>query len=220
MAKRLALIHTVTSLTATFNGLCGELIPDVSVFHIADESLIQNTIQAGKVTPTTARRLFGYMVSAEEAGADMILVTCSSVGRVVEMVRPFLNIPAVRVDEAMADLAVRTGPRIGVAATLSTTLGPTADLIRARAAAHGKQAMVTDKLVEGAFQALLSGDTARHDALVSADLKELAAISDVIVLAQASMARVADALPESVKGIPILSSPRLAIERVAGLLRG
>jgi Asp/Glu/hydantoin racemase len=107
------------------------VIPDVSLFHIADQSLIQNTIQAGKVTPTIARRLFGYMVSAEEAGADIILVTCS-VGRVVEMVRPFLNIPAVRVDEAMADLAVRTGRRIGAAATLSTTLEATADLICTR----------------------------------------------------------------------------------------
>jgi Asp/Glu/hydantoin racemase len=219
MTKKLAMIHTVTSLTSTFAALCRELVPDVGVFHIADESLIQNTIQAGKVTPLTARRLLGHMVSAEEAGADMILVTCSSVGRVVEMARPFLNVPAVRVDEAMADLAVRTGSRIGVAATVLTTLGPTADLIRARAAAHGKQVTVTEMLVQDAFRALLAGDTAKHDALVSAGLTKLAANSDVIVLAQASMARVIDALPESGKSVPILSSPRLAVEHVAELLR-
>jgi hypothetical protein len=35
-------------------------------------------------------------------------------------------VPVIRVDEAMADQAVKTGPRIGVIATLSTTLEPTA----------------------------------------------------------------------------------------------
>jgi hypothetical protein len=42
----------------------------------------------------------------------------------------------------------------------------------------------------------------------------------VIVLAQASMARVADALdPTETGGTPILSSPRLGMERVAARLR-
>ena len=40
----------------------------------------------------------------------------------------------------------------------------------------------------------------------------------MVVLAQASMARVVDALPESERTVPILSSPRLGVERVAELL--
>ena len=45
----------------------------------------------------------------------------------------------------MADKAVESGPRIGVAATLSTTLDPTVDLIERRAAALGKQIELTSR---------------------------------------------------------------------------
>ena len=79
--------------------------------------------------------------------------------------------------------------RIGVIATLSTTLEPTADLIQRRAALAGKKIELTSKLCEGAFEALMSGDGATHDAKVAAALKELSQQVDVIVLAQASMAR-------------------------------
>ena len=41
---------------------------------------------------------------------------------------------------------------------------------------------------------------------------------DVILLAQASMARVVDTLPEADKRIPILASPPAAIAHLASLL--
>ena len=145
----------------------------------------------------------------------LAMVTCSSMGPAVEWSRAFIDIPVLRVDEAMAALAVQTGSRIGVAATLSTTMNPTADLIRTKAAAQGKEIQLATKLCEGAFEAVIAGDTARHDALVTAGLRELTAKSDVIVLAQASMARVVDGLPKEEKRIPILSSPRLAVEALA-----
>jgi hypothetical protein len=51
-----------------------------------------------------------------------------------------------------------------------------------------------------------------HDQLVSEALKELAGKVDVVVLAQASMARVLSGVTSN--GTPILSSPRLAVERL------
>jgi len=66
-----------------------------------------------------------------DSGADYILVTCSSIGAAVEKAAETANIPVLRVDQPMADLAVQTGKRIGVIATLQTTLEPTADLVRA-----------------------------------------------------------------------------------------
>lgn len=215
MQKKIAFIHTVVSLPAVFKSLCAEILPEAAMFHIVDESLLQNTIRAGKLMPITARRLLGYLVSAQEAGANLAMVTCSSVGPAAEWSRCFVDIPVYRVDEAMAELAVRTGSRIGVAATLSTTMNPTTELVRSKAAAIGKDIELTSKLCEGAFEAVISGDTARHDALVSEGLRELMKQSDVIVLAQASMARVVDALPETEKRVPILSSPRLAVESLA-----
>jgi Asp/Glu/hydantoin racemase len=215
MTIRIAYIHTVTGLVATFKSLTEELIPQADVFNIVDESLLQNTIRLNRLSNTTRRRLAGYLISAEEAGAQAILVTCSSVGPAVDGARSLVNVPVFRVDQPMADLAVQSGGCIGVAATLQTTLEPTSELINRRAEAAGKRVQVVNRLCEGAFEAVIRGDTARHDALVAQGLRDLASQADVIVLAQASMARVVDQLSPEERKVPILSSPRLAVEALA-----
>ena len=118
----------------------------------------------------------------------------------------------------MADQAVQTGKRIGVIATLSTTLQPTSDLVKRRAAKAGKTIELETVLCEGAFDALMSGDAATHDALVTKALRELSAKTDVIVLAQASMGRVADNLAPEDKKVPILASPAIAIQHIGFLV--
>src|SRR5207249_666121 len=112
------------------------------------------------------------------------------------------------------------GSRIGVIATLASTLEPTAALIKARGSAAGKEIDLKTVVVEGAFEAVISGNGAKHDALVGSALKNLATQVDVIVLAQASMARVVESLSVPEKPVPILSSPRLAIEHLAALCAG
>ncbi|MCB9136828.1 MAG: aspartate/glutamate racemase family protein [Caldilineaceae bacterium] len=216
----LALVHTGTFLTSVFTDLCREAMPDVDIFNIVDESLIKNTIAANELTPQTSRRLAEYLRSAQEAGADAILVTCSSIGPAVEAARPFLDIPVLRVDTPMADEAIRRGERIGVVATLPTTLKPTVELIERQARLQGKAVDVISSLCEGAFDAVASGDAETHDRLVAAAIRELMSQADVIVLAQASMARAADTIPESELDAPILSSPGLAVQSAQEVMSG
>jgi Asp/Glu/hydantoin racemase len=217
--KTLGLIHTSATLVPVFQQLCNQHLPGIQVFNIVDDSLIKNVIKCGELRPDTARRVVGYAASAESAGADFILYTCSSIGAAVETAATLTKVPVLRVDQPMADKAVQTGRRIGVIATLPTTLDPTTDLVKRRAALVKKEVQVIAKLCEGAFDALMSGDTAKHDAMVVKALKELSSETDVIVLAQASMARVVDTLDEADKKIPILASPGIAIAHIATLLR-
>jgi hypothetical protein len=127
--------------------------------------------------------------------------------------------PVLRIDTAMAEEAVRRGQRIGVAATLPTTLGPTSDLIRAAAERADRAVEVRTGLAEGAF-ALLASDPAEHDRRVRATLTDLAAWADVIVLAQASMTRAVEgsAIVAGGRSVPLLTSPRLGVERLASVL--
>jgi Asp/Glu/hydantoin racemase len=217
--KTLGLIHTSATLVPVFQQLCNVYLPNVQVFNIVDDSLIKNVIKCGELKPDTARRVVNYAASAEAAGADFILYTCSSIGAAVETAATLSKIPVLRVDQPMADKAVQTGNKIGVIATLSTTLNPTTDLVKRRAAVAGKDVQVISKLCEGAFDALMSGDAAKHDTMVAAALKELSSQVDVIVLAQASMARVVDTLDAADKKVPILSSPTIAIEYLAKILQ-
>src|ERR1035437_8538980 len=110
------------------------------------------------------------------------MVTCSSIGPAVEAGAKLIGVPVLRVDQPMADQAVVTGKKIGVIATLRTTLEPTADLILRRAALAGKKIELTSRLCDGAFEALMGGDAATHDAKVAAAFKELSQSGDVIVL--------------------------------------
>jgi glutamate racemase len=216
--KKLGLVHTSATLVPVFAQLCKEKLPNVEVFNIADDSLVKCIREAGSLTAAIARRVAGYLESAELAGADYIMVTCSSIGLAVEAGAKLIGVPVLRVDQPMADKAVATGKKIGVIATLRTTLEPTADLILRRATLTGKQIELTSKLCEGAFEALMSGDAATHDAKVAAALKELSQQVDVIVLAQASMARVVETLSPEDKRVPILASPGIAVDYLATVL--
>jgi Asp/Glu/hydantoin racemase len=215
---KLGFLHTVLSLPPVFTQLAGELIPGTEVFHIVDESLLTATRESGSLTTLTKRRLFGHVASAVDAGADMVVVTCSSMGPGVDIIHDLVDVPVLRVDEPMADEAVRLGTVIGVLATLPTTLEPTVELVARRGQHAGKRVKVVPSLCTGAFDALMAGEQDLHDSLVLEGFRKLAEQSEVVVLAQASMARVTAGLDDDERSVPILSSPRLAMERVAQLL--
>src|SRR3990172_784852 len=141
--KQLGLLHTSATLVPIFEQLCKSKLAGVSVFNLVDDSLIKDVIQHGKLRPQTARRVAQHIAAAEDAGADFIMVTCSSIGPAVETAATLASVPVLRVDQPMADHAVAAAHRIGVIATLPTTLQPTADLIRRRSAAAGRSVTLT-----------------------------------------------------------------------------
>jgi Asp/Glu/hydantoin racemase len=217
MNPKLAFLHTSHVLIPLFASLAKDLLPGFESFHMTDESLIRNTIAAQRLTHTTTRRLAAMIGSANEAGASAVMVTCSSIGPAVQVARALYDFPIFRIDEAMADTAVSMGVRIGVAATLRTTLEPTLDLLKETAARAAKDVEILPSLFEEAFEAVLSGDTERHDSIVKEGLLDLRDRTDVVVLAQASMSRVLGQLQLN-GGSPILSSPELAVRRMRDVL--
>ena len=65
----------------------------------------------------------------------------------------------------------------------------------------------------------MAGDTKTHDEIVSKALLNEMNGMDVVVLAQASMARVLGAMKADALRMPVLSSPELAVQRMAEVLR-
>jgi len=211
--SKLAIIHTTPATVEPMKALASELLPGRELVNFVDDSILPQLAQNGANLAEVEERLIHYARFAEEVGADVILEACSSVGEVVSKMQAAVSVPIVRIDEAMAEEAVQRGTRLGLAATLPTTLGPTARLLKAKADAAGKQVEVTPLLIEGAYQRLMSGDREGHDNLLVEKLRELAHSVDVVVLAQASMARVLPGLSAAEQS-KFMSSPRLAMERV------
>lgn len=146
-----------------------------------------------------------YMKAAEE-GVDAMLNLCSSVGEVADSVQDvakYIGVPIVRVDEEMCREAVRKGQRIGVMATLPTTLEPTKGTILRMARECGKHVELVDCLVDGAFGL----DQDQFKARMTEMAATIADQVDVIVFAQGSMAYCEEYIAEKF-GKVVLSSPR------------
>ena len=218
MAQQVVFIHTVQPLLPVFAQLGAELLPGVKLHHILDEPLIERVRRRGVLAPEDAARVAAHVEAAAHIGADAVLITCSTISPCVDDVRPTAPLPVLKIDEAMIAEAVRLGYKIGVAATAATTLEPTRSLLEEAAARAGKAIEVELVFVDAALPALLAGDAATHDRLLKAEVLALAERSDVVVLAQASMARVLAVIPEAARPVPILSSPHLALAQVRGLL--
>ena len=214
---KLAIIHTTPATVESLKALVVELLPGCALNNFVDDSILPQLAQNGGNLTEVEDRLVHYARFAEQVGADAILEACSSVSELVANMRAAVSIPVVRIDEAMAEEAVRRGSRLGVAATLATTLQPTARLLRAKAQAAGAQVEITPVLVEGAYQKLMAGDRDGHDNLLVEKLGELAQVTDAVVLAQASMARVLPRLSASERD-KFLVSPRLAMEQVKKII--
>jgi Asp/Glu/hydantoin racemase len=213
---KLAIIHTAPVNIAPLNALAAELLPDYEVVNLMDDSMLKDVIAGGAVADVEAR-LVQYARIAEQGGADGILHVCSSIRDLVPRVQSEVQIPIVCIDEAMAETAVRHARRVGVAATLPSTLEPTLALLRRKAAQVEHPVEIVPVLAEGAFARLQAGDAAAHDALLREALATLAEQVDVVVLAQASMARVVETLPAAVQ-TRFLSSPRLGMEHMKRVL--
>lgn len=171
----------------------------------------------GHVTPRIIQRMCWYFGAAEQLGADVVFNACSTVGEVSDIAARTIETPVIKVDEAMAREAARIGERIALIATVPTTVGPSTRLIQKSAKELGKSATVTATLCSSAFEMLLKGDKAGHDQSVINEIKKASQEADVVALAQVSMARLLDFIPDTL-GVPVLASLALGVKDVISFL--
>ncbi|MET0312374.1 MAG: aspartate/glutamate racemase family protein [Burkholderiaceae bacterium] len=217
MTPRIAFLHTSPVHIATFAGLAAAMAPEFAVTHAVDEALLADARERGTQDPALVRRIHQAMAHAAAGGAAAVVCTCSTIGGVAERTPTGGRYTAVRIDRAMADRAVTLGSEVLVVAALESTLGPTSRLVRESAEALGRAVEIRQFLVEGAWAAFLQDDRASYIAAIASAVRAGHGSSDVIVLAQASMAPAAQALDDL--GIPVLASPALGVQAVVDRLR-
>ncbi len=215
--KRIALIHTVRSVLDSFEALLRAALPEpVLVHNILDDFLATDAAEKGVFTETNVARLAADLKNAELTGADFIIVTCSTLTPAVTKLREVVKVPVLAIDDELCRRAVDHGKRILVMATAASTVEPTTSKIRAEAEAAGKTVTIETLLVVEALVALKGGDPGTHDRLL-AEAAAAVRDADVIVLAQASMAR-AEGLVAAASKLPVLSSPALCVADAARTL--
>ena len=194
--KRLFLLHTMpfvmNNISAPLEREFLAAHPDVEIQTMLDTSLLADTMAAGRVTPRTAARLLSYVREAEQAGASLLLLTCTSLGEGMAHVRNLTSLPTLCITEPLVREALDLGNRIGIIGTLPTSPAQIIEPLLAEARRRGLERddlSIAVEVVEAAFQARGRGDTEAHDRLVSAAVLRLAREHELnsIVFAQASM---------------------------------
>lgn len=216
--RQIVFIHSVPPLIGVFDRLSADLQENTTTLHILDEPLLKKVQQQGEFLEMDYERLRSHVHSAEMISACMVIVTCSTFSPAVDMIRSSASIPVLKIDEKMIERAVETGLSIGVVATAASTIQPTETSLRRTAEGRGKKISIQTMLVENALPLLLKGEAQKHDELVISAIREISSKVEVIVLAQASLARVMEYLPRDVMQIPILASPYLVLEQAREIL--
>ena len=192
--KTLALIHTVSwydkSVVIPFARPWLKANPDVRLFNIMDDSLLAESLVHNGATPAVIRRLQHYVMAAEAMGADVAMISCTTVGEASRLARGWATIPVFNIDEPMAQEAVQKGSRLGIIATVPTSPAATKRLLERCAAEAGRSVQIEIALNEEAFARLQKGDIEGHNELVHREMDRLAEKVDVLVLGQISLAQI------------------------------
>lgn len=210
-APRIAFVHTGAVVIPPVAELAREHLAGATTVNYLDDKIVADLGDPERAA-SVPERLIDLAMAARSAGADVVMLTCSSISHLAAPTAEAVGIPVLRIDEAMADAAVQAGDRVAVLATLPTTLTPTLGLLRERASLAGRSPEFVSEVIEGAFAAVSGGDRETHDRLVAAAISRVAPRVDVVVLAQASMASAAAAVEVDV---PVLTSLEPGIRRLS-----
>jgi Asp/Glu/hydantoin racemase len=208
------LLNTSIGTGASMCDLFKAAFPETVVNNTVDDSIVREIIEnSNLMTASVVKRVCAYVIAAEQAGDDLVVICCSTISGLSETAKKMVSIPVMGIDEPMAELAVSNAHRIMVLATIPTTLGPSLELLKRTAVRLGKSVELDSLLCKQARSHLDRGQADRHDAILKREIEKAFQRSDIVVLAQASMARVIDAVDLTMKD-RVLTSPPIALQAI------
>ena len=216
--KTLGVIHAVNLTIRAMQPFIDKYIPDIEVVHLCDDTIQRDNIRAGVgVIPKVNYFKFAqYAHNLEEAGVGVILLACSTFNYAAELARPMINVPIMQIDRPMMEEAVRQGPRVGLLATLATTVPSSERLLRIIAAEQKRDVQITTVLRPEAFEAIQKGDAATHNRILLEEIEKLSGGVDTIAMAQLSMSALEPHLGKT--RVPVYNSGATGFARIRQML--
>lgn len=201
-------LHSAQSNLAVFEAARRALkLDDVMLKHRVRSDLLAAAEKAGSATPDILAQTAAELAALAK-GADGILLTCSTLGPAAAQAAREIKVPVLRVDQALAELAVRDGGTVTVLCAVGTTIGPTRTLFAEAAMATGAEIEV--RLVPGAWDLFRAGRQEDYWRLI-AEASDAATLEGAVVaLAQASMAGAAAFARQT----PPLTSPGAGLSAI------
>jgi hypothetical protein len=212
---QLVFLHAAQSNIPVFEAVVTEAAPGVVRHHEVMAELLARAEREG-LTDALEKDLRDLLSDIAAHRPRLVVCTCSTLGGLAERLGAGMGLAVERIDRALAEAALDAGNRIMVLAATPATLQPTEDLFRSTATGMGLTPKLELRLVEGAWPLFLRGDLAGYHEAIAAAAREVMAGTDVIVLAQVSMAP-AKALLDDLP-IEVLTSPEPGMTRALARL--
>ena len=218
VGKTLGIIHAAVFTANTVAPYCKEIIPEVEIMHLGDDTIQRDNLAApvGTIPKVNFFKFATYCHFLEEAGVDLIMLGCSTFNQAAEHDRPMINTPILNIDRPMMDLAVQQGKRVGLLGTLPSTMPSSERLLREAAADAGKEVEVVPVLCAEAFKILREGNPAKHNEILLEAIDSLSKQVDAIVMAQVSMSVLEKELTST--RVPVYNSGRTGFTRAREML--
>jgi aspartate/glutamate racemase len=216
--KTLGIIHASMITAKAVQKYIDEIIPEVKIIHMVDDTIQRDNIAAGVgVIPKVNYFKFAqYAHNLEEARVDLIMLACSTFNYAAELARPLVNTSIAQIDRPMMEMAVMQGKRVGLLATLPTTVPSSERLLRIAAAEANKEIEITTVLCSEAFKEYEKGNIDKHNEILLKEIDRLSGEVDSIVMAQLSMSALAPLLKDT--KVPVYNSGSTGFKRVREML--
>ncbi|GAB2638871.1 hypothetical protein [Vibrio panuliri] len=211
---KVAFLHTLAANQILFDDCIQEsqLAKFADVMHCCAPELLEYASGVG-FDAHLANQVAGQVRALEQQGADWIVCTCSSIGRLAESSLTH-HAKVLRVDRPMAQKASQA-KQLTVLAALPTTIEPTMSLLAEYRVDIEQFANV--RVIDVVWQHYLAGDLATYQQAIANYLDQYCSDDEVVLLAQASMAPAMKLLSE-VWSTKVLTSPSTCLEYLVGQL--
>ena len=218
IGKTLGIIHAAVFTANTVTPYCQEILPEVEIMHLGDDTIQRDNLRApvGTIPKVNFFKFATYCHFLEEAGVDLIMLGCSTFNQAAEHARPMITTPILNIDRPMMDLAVQQGKRVGLLGTLPSTMPSSERLLRQAAAEAGREVDVVPVLCAEAFKILRAGNPQKHNEILLEAIDRLSREVDAIVMAQVSMSVLEKELTNT--RVPVYNSGRTGFTRAREML--
>ena len=126
---RVGVVHTFLYSVEDLKAQFREQLPEAEMINIIDDSLLEEALANGAVTPAIISRMCDYYQNLQELGCVCALNQCSSVGEASDIAGKTVSMPIFKIDRPMARKAAELGEKIAVIATACSTVEPSSRLV-------------------------------------------------------------------------------------------
>ena len=218
MTKRIFLVHPYFPTMAPIDAAFKRDWPQAQIVNLLDESLYGDVPQDGTLAPPLYERVATLLHHCVKSGADGIVFTGTTFGPAIEAVRPYIKVPLLRAEEAMAELAVGMGKDVLLVCSAKRAMPVIRGSLDAAAERQGVTPRINELWVSGAKDALAAAGMEAHDQLIANEV-EAASHAGVIVIGQISMVGACAYLPPEIMRRTV-TSLNAAVARMRTLVEG